>query len=130
MKTLLILIAAISITFFASCEEGDVSLNNTRWYARKESGNYLGYYGWKGLEIAFTSTRAIVTYTTEHGVFGEPATGRYTYNPPSVIIELPNIGLDGIRVIMHENTGTIKGKTMKIKLLSGDIVETWELKKQ
>jgi hypothetical protein len=133
MKKILLFLAVIGAALLVSCE---------KW----KDSDYLAGTTWKGYivlsdnafgeeegvgpewEITFSHNAASITKTYPDGV-RSTGTGTYTYDSPSVIIELPNYGGFG-EPYVQKNAGTVKRETMVIEMMEGCIIWTLELKRQ
>jgi hypothetical protein len=102
MKRLLIVLAAVGIVFFTSCERDKeiTSLEGTTWEHRYEYNDG----SWSEIELKFTATHATYTRTNSANK-KESFTGTYTFDPPNVVI------VDDVEA-WHE--GMVRGRTMEI----------------
>ncbi len=71
--------------------------------------------------MTFTSSQVTHVRTTKQGAIGEPNVGTYTYDPPAVVVELPNWDPFIKETVLWENTGTVSGDTLNLAILEGDI---------
>jgi hypothetical protein len=115
-----LLLAAICLVFFSSCEKEITDLTGTIWGSDRVADNHY-------VELVFTATHATITESYLESV--GTITGTYTFDPPVVLIYSDFYMSDGtLTQIAHK--GTIKGRTMEIGIQSGDEVMIITLKKQ
>lgn len=116
-------------------EETPTSLAGTTWKNHYDEPN--GEW-WGQMVIAFTSTEASFTKTSSYNN-GESFTGRYTYDPPEVVIYSDNwtlIGQPGEGTYIFpgeiEHEGTVNGETLTIRIISplDCIAFTWSYQMQ
>ncbi len=126
-KLLSLIIAIISITLFVSCEKEEItSLTGTYWTSPRIEHDG----GWGQDELVFTSTYATYIRRTDYGSTGGPSTWSYTFDPPTITLERPVIGLDG-EYYVQSSTGTVKGNAMYIEIWRTlDVMMELELTKQ
>lgn len=124
MKKIVFLLAPVIL--MAGCTKMDCdSLMDTTWKSpRFESDN-----GWHQDVLIFSSGEASYVRKTDNGSTGEPITGEYTYDHPTVTINYESFGMDG-NMHMRTAVGKVKRKTMTIEIMTGDIIWSLELKKQ
>ena len=124
-KILLLFIFAIGMVFFTSCEKELASLEGTSWK------DYITNHteGGVACELIFTSSEATYTRTSSDGRILETLSGIYTFNYPKITLTMGNWGMDG-ETYTYTSIGTVKGKAMKIEIITGDIIWNLELKKQ
>ena len=121
MKKIILFLAVVGLTFLTSCE----GMN---------SSHYLEGTIWKGdgTEIVFGTTHATITEDMGRerpNVF----TGKYTYDPPTVVISGDVWDLEGRWIQFDyevEHIGTVKGSTMEIAIMTFDMSARMKLKKQ
>jgi hypothetical protein len=118
-RILLVFIAAAGMSFFGSCEKETASLEGTSWK------DYITV-----CELDFTSDEVTFSRISSDGTLLEPVlTGMYSYDNPTVTLQLESMGMDG-KMYTQTCVGAIKKKTMNIQIMTGDILWTLELKKQ
>ncbi len=117
----------VCIAFFSSCNDNMEidSLAGTTW---KSERSVSDDGGWSQDVLTFTETEATYERNADHGSIERPLTGTYTYDAPQVTVWLENS--TGNDASMQPNFGTVKRKTMTIRIMRGDVIWTVELKKQ
>lgn len=117
MKNLLILFAVTGIAFFTSCEKQLDSINGTHWVNDDyfSDGSLIS-------ELRFSSETITFTLTNVNQDYSSTRTGTYTYDPPSIFINV-----EGIH---SEEPGTIKGDILTIGITAGDIIVPLQFTKQ
>ncbi|MDR2912332.1 MAG: hypothetical protein LBV38_03400 [Alistipes sp.] len=128
MKKRLLLLLAVGICFFTSCEKGIADINGTLWGLHNEYEE-----GWDDTVITFTATHATIT-TTFSSRGADIFTGTYTYDPPNVEIVGDTWLEDGVvyefPFPLHHR-GTVKGQVMTLSIMeSPGLVSFGDYKKQ
>ena len=137
MRKLLLLTAAFSIVFFTSCEDSASGENTTPSENPAPGENEimsLEGTSWKDTnivsnwELVFLSGRCTITRHTTGAP--ELLEGTYSYDSPTVTVNYPGLSRDETTFITLTALGTVKGNTMAIEILTGDLVWGLELEKQ
>lgn len=82
---------------------------------------------WYQDELTFTETTYSYVRRTIYGTTGGPFTGTYKFDHPTVTLHVqPYEG----ETYVQPTYGTVKGHSMTVDVMTGDIVWTLELKKQ
>ncbi len=85
---------------------------------------------WSQDVLTFTATEVTYVRNTDYGSTHRPLKGTYTYDHPTVTVMLENWSQGSDEMYMQRNVGTVKRKTMNIRIMTGDILWSMELKKQ
>ncbi len=104
------------------------SLENSTW----KSLRFYNEANWFLDILTFRADGVVYTHRnrTNGTLTDESFAGTYTYNPPEVAVELPDLDSHIEQAVLRKTTGTVSGRTLKLNMLSGDIQYSLEFKKQ
>jgi len=122
MKNTMITFAVVAGLFLSSCGKDIESLAGTVW--KSERGGTESE--WYQDELTFSDTEYSYVRRTWHGKT-DWGTGTYKFDYPKVILQ------DMLRegeTYVQPTYGTVKKHRMTVDVLTGDIMQTLELKKQ
>ncbi len=126
MGRITVALLAISCLFFVSCEKMDSDyLAGTTWTSDRTGTEDQWYQD----ELTFTATTFSYIRKTDYGTTGGSTTGTYTFDPPTVTLQVPPIAERG-ETYVQPTYGAVKGRTMNVEILTGDLLWTLKLKKQ
>ncbi|MDR2911507.1 MAG: hypothetical protein LBV47_09145 [Bacteroidales bacterium] len=130
MKNILFLIVITGVIFLISCKDDAKdelieSLTGTVWKSERIGTENQWYQD----ELTFTDTEYSYIRRTWYGNTGGPNTGTYTFDYPTVTLHVEPIEEFG-ETYVQSTYGTVKGHSITVEVLTGDILWTLELKKQ